>query len=178
MLIKLRAPGLFRLFPKTPGLGQVGQAAFLEWNRCLQLLGASVRGTWTEPWLSLTLSPPYSLMFHFRFSLSAFQNCWHGQGGETFWLLSWSLGTPKWKWIYVCVWESESVWSLNRWIDRCVVCMHTQVCVGVIRHMCAHVLYVGVWGNRLIFLKPGPICFLLRILGEEGSQTGILSSPL
>ena len=86
---------------------------------------------------------------------------------------------PKMKMnICVCVWESESVWSLNRWIDRCVVCMHTQVCVGVIRRMCAHVLYVGVWGNRLIFLKPGPICFLLRILGEEGSQTGILSSPL
>ena len=78
----------------------------------------------------------------------------------------------------ICVCERESVWSLNRWIDRCVVCVQTQVCVGVIRCMCAHVLYVGVCGNRLIFLKPGPICFLLRILGEEGSQTGVLSSPL
>lgn len=137
-------------FLKHLGLRQVGQISFLEWNRRLQLLEASVR-IWTEPWLSLTLSPPHPLTFPFLFSLSAFLDCWHGQGGETFWLLSWSLGAPKWEWIYVCARERESMWSSNRWRERCVVCVHAQVCVGVIRRMCAYVLHVGVCGNRTHF---------------------------
>ena len=32
-----------------------------------------------------------------------------------------------------------------------MVCVHAQVCVGVIRRMCAYVLHVGVCGNRTHF---------------------------
>lgn len=52
-LVKLGYSGCF----KHLGLGQVGQMAFLEWNRCLQLLGASQRNLDRALLAFLSLSP-------------------------------------------------------------------------------------------------------------------------